>query len=312
MPPLTDTLKNLVLVPDVEHHPLDDFQKIAELIRQRAPDIRPLVLDWNSWRKQHLQRWLLGMRPTLVVGLRDFGPRLRPWRGTAHQGAALAKSQTYERMRLAGLPVIPWCPWTATTTIDPAWMGSFVISKPDIGARGRDVKIRSVTRLAFDAGRRGKEAWILQKFIHTGPHPVSHRVLTLYGQPLMHLRHENPQAQPCHDPEDGRQVAGHNPVASHRDARVTMAEDADIEALASAVAMRGFPDIPVLGIDIVRAAADGSLHVCEINAYGQTWHFSSQRGQVMQQARELDLYAQKNALDTAADLLVAACRSHAR
>jgi len=38
-----------------------------------------------------------------------------------------------------------------------------------------------------------------------------------------------------------------------------------------------FPDMPLLGCDIVREHATGRLHAIEVNAGGNVWHLSSPR-----------------------------------
>jgi len=37
-----------------------------------------------------------------------------------------------------------------------------------------------------------------------------------------------------------------------------------------------FPNIPLLGLDILRCKSTGKAHVLEINAGGNVWHYSSQ------------------------------------
>ena len=74
-----------------------------------------------------------------------------------------------------------------------------------------------------------------------------------------------------------------------------------------------FPECPVLGPDIVRDTQSGRLYVLEVNRYGAVWHLSSSF-----LAKELDpehvraRYAQFNALDRAANLLIEKTRSDAR
>lgn len=302
---------NLILLPDTDHHHIEDFFEIADLIRKKTDNINPYVLTLKQWKKSYLMRLKLIAKPTLVVGMRAFGKSALPYRGACHQGADLSKSETYMLMESAGLAVIPWCSWSSETTIKD-WMGSFVISKPDKGARGRSVKVRATSKLKFNIEKHAAEPLILQQFIYTGTFPVVHRVLTLYGEPIMHWRSENRQAAPLLDPNSKHEIAGHNPVASNHSATITLSEDKEIEDFASRVARTAFKNIPLLGFDIIRSATDGSIHVCEVNPYGQTWHFSSRIGIGIQASNNIDFYKQRNAFDTAANILINACRVHAK
>jgi hypothetical protein len=55
-------------------------------------------------------------------------------------------------------------------------------------------------------------------------------------------------------------------------------KEAEIERLAERVHTQ-FPDMPILGIDVLRDAATRELYVLECNSGGNTWHFSSKIGE---------------------------------
>lgn len=296
----------LVVLPDAEHHDARDFAEIAARVRARAPDVRVRVHAPRRWRS--VFRHLTGRRPLTVVALRHWGDGIRPRRGRCFQGAEGGKAQQYERMEAAGLATIPWARWTPETTLDPARFGAYVIAKPDVGARGRGVHLRSARRLRYDAEKHGREAWIVQRFVHTGPYPVVHRVTTFFGRPVLHLRSELSQANACEDPEAGTGIAGHNPVASSRRAKVTLVRDEEIERYASRVARAAYPEVPVLALDVLRDRRDGGLHCCECNPWGRGWHFSSVLGRSVQQEHGLDFRAQLGAFDVAAEELVRVAR----
>jgi len=295
----------LVLLPDTAHHAPGDFEEIARLVHAECEDVRVRVRSPEAWRRE---RWRHPLRPVTVVALRHWGPRIRPLRGLCFQGVPHGKADQYRRMEEAGVPTIPWRPWTPDTRPDPAVFGPYVVTKPDVGSRGRDVKLRATGRLRYDARKHGGERWLVQRFVHTGPHPVVHRVLTLFGRPLLHVRSELVQAKPCHDPGDPQQVAGHNPVASSRRARVELARDAEIESYAADFARRVYPEVPVLGLDVLREAADGALYCCECNPWGQSWHFSSELGRRVQREHGLDFAGQLDAFRTAAEALIGVAR----
>ena len=56
--------------------------------------------------------------------------------------------------------------------------------------------------------------------------------------------------------------------------RDRLAKDDEILAFARQV-HAVFPNIPVLGCDVLRRVSDGKLFALEVNAGGNTWHFSS-------------------------------------
>ena len=63
-----------------------------------------------------------------------------------------------------------------------------------------------------------------------------------------------------------------------------------------------FPECPVLGPDIVRDTQSGRLYVLEMNSYGAVWLRSLAKKLDPEHVRAR--YAQFNALDRAADLLI--------
>ena len=77
-------------------------------------------------------------------------------------------------------------------------------------------------------------------------------------------------------------------------------------------AHEAFPECPVLGVDIIRESQTGRLYVLEVNPHGAVWHLSSPLSRKMDPNHVRDLYAQFNALDRAADILIEKARSAAR
>jgi hypothetical protein len=74
------------------------------------------------------------------------------------------------------------------------------------------------------------------------------------------------------------------------------------------------PGIPLQGIDILRDVKDGRLYVLENNAGGNTWAFSSQRGENARRALggAEAMVNQFGAWDIAADVLIKRTRAEAR
>jgi hypothetical protein len=302
----------LVLVARRSANDEGDLRRIAAQIRREAPDVRPIVV---RDRRQRLLRARLALspRPTLVysaTALRDF----RPPRGAVLQGARLSKVEELERLERAGIPVPRWRVLTREHTPDVSDFGPFVVMKPLIGARGADVRIvrrgrvrwlEPTTRLAARTPR-----WIVQEYVHTGPWPRSHRVLTLCGNALYAYRAEADRSrEPIRDAADFGS-GGRNIVASHKGCRLELCEDADVIDLAQR-AHAAFEGIPLLGVDILRDAATGRLYVIEVNPGGRVWGFSSRRGRAMQAALGQPFDSQWNGLARAARILVEETRRRA-
>ena len=98
-------------------------------------------------------------------------------------------------------------------------------------------------------------------------------------------------------------------------------DDADVLDLARR-AYAAMPYIPLQGVDIVRHAASGRLFVLEINAGGNTWHFSSlymeqrrksrPREEQSPQITREERIAQFGAWDVAARVLIKKTQEEAR
>lgn len=293
---------NLVLIPENGMTGPGDCREIARRINGRQPMVRAAVCLRRHVGLLQL-RYLL--RPTLYVAW-YAAKGFEPLRGRCMRGRSMAKSAQYRLMQEAGIPVLPWAPIEPGSRFASEQWGKFAIVKPDRGARGRDVRIRRTGRIRHEKDCPGGEAHLIQKFVYTGAAPVSYRVLTLFGRPLLMYRSENPQPAGAGIRMAGNDVhlGGYNAVATSAAGRITLAYDADIRQAAIAVATRAFPDIPVLGIDAIRDPADGSVYCLEVNPYGSTWHFSSDTGRSMQSDNGIDFEAQFGAFDMAADILV--------
>ena len=87
--------------------------------------------------------------------------------------------------------------------------------------------------------------------------------------------------------------------------------DAEIIAFGEA-AHRAFPDVPLLGVDIVRRATDGKLFVLEVNASGWVWHFASPLGLRAQREFGFRFEDQFDGIRKAARVLANVARRQAR
>jgi hypothetical protein len=103
---------------------------------------------------------------------------------------------------------------------------------------------------------------------------------------------------------------GQSVVSSGRGCSFALCSDAAILSLAER-AHAALPDVPLLGVDIVRDADTGELFVLELNSIGYTWHFSSPSGLRFQREFGLDLGAQLDGRRRAAAILAQVCEERA-
>lgn len=299
---------NLILVPDLKHHEVDDFHRIVAIIKTKCSDVVPSVISSRfSWNK----KWWLALRPSLYVGLRPIRNK-KPLRGLMLHGQGLSKDRQYELLKESGLTTLRWTTLSRNTVLNPEEWGDFVVMKPEGGKRGRDVRIVKIRKARYKEEMEHEGKWVVQQFVHTGPQPVSYRVLTLFGKALYCMRSENTACgERLEKAESLRDFAGHNIVATARDGEITLVQDTDVIEFAAKVA-EVFSVIPVLGIDVIRDVNTGELYCVEVNPYGQTWHFSSILGRAIQESNGFIFEQQFGAFDIAADVLIATARRLAK
>jgi hypothetical protein len=310
----TDT-KNLVLVVRrrAKHH-WRDFQSIRDTIAEIAPHVRTFVIR-DRW--YHAIRPTFWRQPTMV-----FSPsrtsHFRPLRGRVFQGHLMRKSEEYRALESQGIPVPRWALVTADHAPDLSEFGTYVVSKPDVGGRGADVKIKRKTRVRWKAPSHDRakhcQDLLVQDFVYTGPWAASYRVTTLFGQALFSWRVEADRSRrPLRGPEEfagGADGGGISIASSGRGCTFTFNDDQEIIELGER-AHAAFPNIPLLGVDIVREVPSGRLYVLEVNACGQVWHFSSNTGLGIQRDSGLDFASQFGGLKKAAKILADATRRFA-
>ncbi|MDQ3439249.1 MAG: ATP-grasp domain-containing protein [Planctomycetota bacterium] len=303
---------NLVLVGNRGVNQLGDFQRVQQYIATDAPDVRAhVVVDqhYRAWR------WLAAARPTMV-----FSPvplnRFSPLRGRVVTGQNLGKSQEYAALEAAGVPVPRYRLLTeADPRPDVTPLGQYVVVKPDRGGRGAHVRTMRATKARWEPTESrisGKsDALLAQEFIYTGPWPVSYRVTTLFGQVLWALKVEASRTRaPMSAPEAFGTQGGLTVVSNSKGCVMSPLFDEEVIAFGEA-AHRAFPDIPLLGIDVVRRATDGKLFVIEVNASGWVWHFSSPLGVRAQKEFGFRFEDQFDGIRKAARVLAAEARRQA-
>jgi len=300
--------RNLVLVHQPHSQDLRDFEAIADIVRAKAPDI-DVIIAWNSIASSVTKRKAARL-PSLIFSplyLRYFVPA----RGKVYAGLLISKREQMERFLRAGLSVPPY--WFNGSASDPlqAGLGSHVLVKSAmIGASNGDGFKLMPTGAALKAAPSLGDVF-LQRFIDTGPYPVSYRVLSIFGCPVSADMKKLAIARPSLDAPD--EELANSIFRGYFSAGLTMTlcyED-DVLALAGA-AYKAIPEVPFQACDIIREDKTGVLYVLEVNPGGNTWVFSNASTDWMTQALgAYDIKQQFNAFETIADALIEKTRSEA-
>ena len=307
---------NLVIIPRGRGYlrDLTDFNRMATYVKELNPNIRPFVLRDERSDVRFVQPF---WRPTMVFSPEILN-RFRCLRGKTFQGRSLAKSEECRALEQHGIPVPNWALLTPEQRPDLSEFGPYVVVKPEYGFQGADVRIKRKGRVRWTAPRTKVAArsknWLVQDFIYTGKWPVSYRVLVLFGKALYSWRTEADNSRrPLLEPygfKGGAEGGGLSIVSSAIGCRFTLNNDPDIISLAEK-AQQAFPDIPLLGVDIIRDQTTGDLFVIEVNAEGYVWHFSSLIGVRIQKYAGFSLEAQFDGIRKAARILACNTLLHA-
>jgi hypothetical protein len=303
----------LVLVTSPIANSLADFEELAQWIAELDAELAVYVLTDTTGADLTAN---VPDLPTLTV---SPGPlrSLRPRRGAVFQGQHVAKSAEYRALAAVGVPVPRWTRLLPGQPPKLEAFGDYVVTKPDFGARGAEVRIERRadvcwtpprTQLAEDFGGPFNPR-LAQEFVYTGPWPRSYRVATLFGSVLWAMRIETShERQPLASRAD---FHGQSVVSSGHGCSFALTDDAAVLALGER-AHAAFPRVPVLGADILRDADTGELFVVELNSLGYSWHFSSTSGVKFQAEFAFDLNAQFDGRRKAARILARVCAEHAR
>ena len=279
------TKRNLILIhrgPEYEA----DFEEIARKVNALDRDITVYHLPASLRAELPVSAW---QYPTLTVALTSKF-RLPVRRGPVLQNQAIEKLDQQALFRKNGIPTPPALPFRFGMKLDPILFGDFVILKPmdlKITSTGESVqlfrraRIEQLTIRDFPGGHlihKDRKGYLVQKFVDTGERISAYRVTTFLGEPILSLHMKSNVHRPALDSADA--VLESAPIASNaiKDKLRFLQADPDMIDLARKV-HACLPDVPLLGVDVLREAATGRLYVLECNAGGNTWHFSSESGQ---------------------------------
>lgn len=271
---------NLVLIHRGPEY-VRDFDDISQRISAIDPGIAITAVGPRVQSVMDDAEWRL---PTLTVAfLAKFVAEIR--RGRVLMNHQIHKPGQHRIFAEAGLPSPPIATFTPGLKLDPFLFGEFVVLKPidpNFASFGRGVQLfrrRRIETMGWNdfprdhVIHRDRNGFIVQRFIDIGAMIPIYRVLTLFGVPLYcWLAREKVPRPP---------VAGTD--AEIEQLRITnngnfrerlRCNDEDVLELARRVG-DAFPNIPLLGMDILREERTGKLFILECNPGGNTWHFSS-------------------------------------
>jgi hypothetical protein len=158
------------------------------------------------------------------------------------------------------------------------------VRKPDYGGLSAEVVIIRKDRVRWEpittraAGT--SPSMIVQQFIYTGELPICYRVNTLFGRVLYSIKHQASPDRPALSSAAALSSAltqkDFSISPSARGGHSELNSDEEVIRLAER-AHAAFPDIPLLGFDIVREMPARKLYVLEANSIGYVWNFHSRQ-----------------------------------
>jgi hypothetical protein len=315
--------RNLILIHRGKPYERD-FAEIAQQIALLDAGIHVLCLRPNHGEELPADVW---RHPTLTVAFLERY-RFKVRRGPALVNRSMGKLAQQEVFRRHAIPTPPSLPFRFGMKLDPILFGDFVVLKPlNLQFTSHGVGVMLFRRRRIEALRREdlprnhpllstKSDFQVQRYVHTGADIRWNRVSTLFSRPLWSLRSRavEPKVDLSAPDEVIERAAITNVNGGLRFHE--FAAEPDVLALAAAV-HDAMPEVPLLGIDILREERTGRLTVLEANPGGNTWHFSSEGGEELRHAIARDqrlpgdpdaaardvMIAQFGAFDVAAEVL---------
>ena len=298
---------NLIIVYLPKSQNIADFIIIRNMMLSRAPDIEVHILAHEAQVPASFWQQAAN-RPSLI-----FCPVAIPIeptaRGTRLVGKRRTKAGEIKLLTEAGFPVPRTIMMRPDITLDERDWGPFIVLKPNRGRGGkgirlvrtRDAKWIDPNSWPADDPRHGYDM-LAQQYVYSGPYPRSYRVFTVLGKAI--FAHTSTATQPISLPHpDGADPVDLDVTSNGVERKLQLNNEADAIALAQNIHAK-LPDIPTMGLDLLREDKTGKLFVIEMNSTGFTWQLSSNVGLGHQYQYGLDYYGQFNALDTIAAALI--------
>lgn len=317
MPFAIPVIRNLILVGQPSQINTNDLLVIRDCMKKVAPDVRVLLVGREDdarlitpefWRER-----------TLTV---SFGPlgRFQPLRGPVLANRSIAKLDQYDMLRKAGVRTPLTAPFEPGSSFDPREWGALVIVKPAQLSRtssGEGLALFRTERInAIASGEQptpqGLQGQMLvQSFVDTGPRFSVYRCLTLFGSQIYQSVAEAEHAHPPLAVSDDATIESIHPEPPRGSTGVRLSKASEIANFACQMAA-AFPDVPILGCDILREHGSGELFAIEVNAGGNVWHLSSPRAAPWRRIDSTVRYLREfNSFETAAYALARTVRAQA-
>jgi hypothetical protein len=275
-------LINIVLVHQRLKLHWKDLADISHLIIEKSRHIRVLLVsevDTADVLPPDVWQW-----PTMTV---SFGPvgRFNPPRGPIFANKAISKVDQAARLAGAGVATPRTKIFRLGEPLDPKEWGEFVILKPKplrLTSRSDGIYLYRTERLNrlkeqdFPAAHMIRRMpMLVQQFVDTGPRASKQRITTLFGEPFHWAYSANKSPRPP--------LASADEILDSAIISSAASEDRDWSCAAPSHEMLDtarragavFPNMPLLGLDLLRCNATGRVYVLEINAGGNVWHYSS-------------------------------------
>ncbi len=279
-------IKVCLITNKKEHHE-ELFPQIVEELKNLGGNYSFRLIPGEN---PSLQDWIWSLGPKTIVISIHLENRFHPfWAKEWHQ-LNIDKIQEYETLERGGFRVPKWALLTKEKQPDLSNFGKYVVVKPAKAGKGAMVRIIRKTRVKWEPveikfSRAIEETFIVQEYVHTGRWPVSYRVGTIFGEPVYKMRITADKSRRPLD-YDGvgtpEIFSGKTIVASSKGCVVDANVPQPVIELAKKV-HAAFPDVPLLGTDILQDEAAGDLHILEVNATGFTFHLTSDLGKRMKE-----------------------------
>jgi hypothetical protein len=277
-----DGKKNLILIGDYRFR-VNDLEEIAREVVALRPDIAVhLVAPTDTAAVLPDEKW---RRPSITICFGTPG-KFQPKRGPLFHNHVIDRFVQLKRMREAGIPVPRTETFAFNRVYDPRSWGPFVLIKPvsfKLGSSGHDTHVVRTNRVHLLRPEQFKLqsdnpsvplVRTIQPFIDTGDHPSRYRALLLFGEPLYVQLGVLDDARADLNSASDEELFSSMVDINGGERSYFHGDYPDIVALAKRIA-DAFAEIPLLGIDILKDIHTGDLFALEVNAGGNTWHFSS-------------------------------------
>jgi hypothetical protein len=267
-----------------------DFDEILAKVRTLDRDIAA----------RHLPSNFIGLpadvwqHPTLTVALCSTF-RLPIRRGPVLKNHQIDKLVQQEIFRKNSIATPPALPFRFGMRLDPIVFGEHVVLKPmslHLTSTGRGIHLlrrvqaERLTPADFPADhliRIDRKGYFVQKYIDTGEHVSDSRVSTFFGR-ILYANTATARNRMPPLPEAAPNLLSNTISGLVQESDWNWRPEPDVLDLAKKV-HAAFPNIPLLGTDILREARTGKLYVLECNPGGNTWHFSSNFGRNVWQVK---------------------------